>query len=71
MAMVRYLCDDEFPCLVSIDGGWFATDWDDPLVEEDQWEREQLDVWYMFYLVENGLDIGELPFLTLTTGEMS
>lgn len=62
MAMVRYLCDDECPCLVSIDGGWFATDWDDPLVEEDQWNQEQTHVWYMFYLVENGLDMDEIPF---------
>ena len=62
MAMVRYLCDDEFPCLVSIDGGQFATDWDDPLVEEDQWEREQLDVWCHFYDIEHGLNGDEIPF---------
>lgn len=62
MAMVRYLYDPECPCLVSIDGGWFATDWDDPLVEEDQWEREQLDVWCHFYDIEHGLNGDEIPF---------
>jgi len=62
MVMVRYLYDTECPCLVSIDGGWFATDWDDPLVEEDQWEREQLDVWCHFYDIEHGLNGDEIPF---------
>lgn len=62
MAMVRYLYDPECPCLVSIDGGWFATDWDDPLVEEDQWNAEQTNVWYVFHTIENGLNEDEIPF---------
>ena len=62
MSMVRYTYDDEYPCLVSIDGGWFATGWDDPLVEEHQWISEQDSVSCHFYDLEYGIDMIEVPF---------
>ena len=62
MPMVRYTYDNEFPCLVSIDGGWFVTDWDDPLVIEDEWLSEQSAVFCHFYDVEHGLNDDEIPF---------
>lgn len=62
MTMVHYTYDNECPCLVSIDGGWFATDWGDPLVEEDQWNSEQTHVWYVFYTIEHELNEDDLPF---------
>ena len=62
MPMVKYHCDDEYPCLVSIDGGWFATDWNDPLVEEDLWLSEQASVFCHFYDIEHGIDEDVCPF---------
>lgn len=50
------------PCLIYDDGGWWETDWDDPLVIEDEWLSEQSAVFCHFYNVEHGLNDDEIPF---------
>lgn len=61
---MNYPCSKrvEQPCLVYTDGGWWMTDWDDPLVIEDEWLTEQLSVFCHFYAVEHGLNDDEIPF---------
>lgn len=53
---------DDKPCEVYIDGGWWGTDWDDPLIAEEAWVTEQNKVFLHFYDIEYCLNSDDIPF---------
>ena len=53
---------DGMPCQVYIDGGWWGTDWNDPLIYERSWIMEEAEIFCHFYYIEHCLNDNDLPF---------